>query len=198
MASVEVSGDVAGLLSLDRQITYAAARALTGTAKDSQAAAVEAIRGAFTTRGAWYLPGNRFGVRVTPATKERLEAAVRTAADWLIPHETGEDKVARGGGLLAVPLVGRGRPRPSHASKVRGDLKPRALGGRGVVLETRRGPVLFHRRDRRLVAFYGLERRARIRKRSTIIEPTVRTFGRKFGDNLAETLAKALRTAKRG
>lgn len=196
MGNVEVSGDVRGLLTLDDQLVYAAARALTQTAKDSQTASVEAIRRTFTTRGAWYMPGNRFGVRVTPATKERLEGAVRTAADWLIPHETGEDKVASGGGLLAVPLVGRGRPRPSRGAKVRADLKPRALGGRGVVIDTRRGPVLFARQDRRLVAFYGLERRARIRKRSTVIEPTVRTFDGNFGGRLAEAIAEALRTAK--
>lgn len=196
MGNVEVSGDVRGLLTLDAQLVYAAARALTQTAKDSQVASIEAIRQTFTTRGTWYLPGNRFGVRITPATKGRLETAVKTAADWLIPHETGEDKVASGGGLLAVPLVGRGRPRPSRGAKVRADLKPRALGSRGVVIQTRRGPVLFARQDRRLVAFYGLERRARIRKRSTVIEPTVQTFDRNFGGRLAEAIAEALRTAK--
>jgi hypothetical protein len=196
MASVEVSGDVRGLVTFDEQLVYAAAVALTRTAKDSQAAAIEAIRRTFTTRGLWYLPGSRFGVRITPATKARLEATVRTAADWLIPHETGEDKTAGGGGLLAIPLVGRGRPRPSQGAKVRADLRPRALGGRSVVINTRRGPVLFGRQGGRLVAFYGLERRARIRKRSTVIEPTVRTFDRSFGNNLAEAIAEALRTAK--
>lgn len=196
MALVETSGDIAAVVTFDQQLIYAAAVALTRTAKDSQAASVEAIRRTFTTRGTWYLPGSKFGVRITPATKARLETAVRTAADWLIPHETGEDKVASGGGLLAIPLVGRGRPRPSHGAKVRADLKPRALGGRGVVIETRRGPVLFARQDRRLVAFYGLERRVRIRKRSTVIEPTVQTFAKNFGGNFAEAIAEALRTAK--
>lgn len=196
MARVERSGDLAAAISLGRQLVYAAARALTKTAQQSQAASIEAIRQTFTTRGAWYLPSSRFGVRVTPATRERLEAAVKTAADWLIPHETGEDKVAQEGGLLAIPMVGPGRPRPSRSSKVRADLKPRALGGRGVVIETRRGPVLFARQDRRLVAFYGLERRARIRKRSTVIAPTVRTVDKSFGDNFAMSLAEALRTAR--
>jgi hypothetical protein len=196
MAKVEASGDIAAALSLDRQLTYAAARALTKTAQDSQAASIAAIRRTFTTRGTWYLPSGRFGIRITPATRERLEAAVKTAADWLIPHETGEDKVATGGGLLAIPIVGPGRPRPSQGAKVRRELKPRALGRRGVVIETRRGPVLFARQDRRLVAFYGLERRARIRKRSTVIEPTIQTVAKNFGDNLATAIAEALRTAK--
>ena len=196
MASIETSGNLRGVLTLDEQLVYAAARALTQTAKDSQAASIEAVRQTFTTRGTWYLPSSRFGVRITPATKARLEAAVKTAADWLVPHETGEDKVAGGGGLLAVPLVGRGRPRPSRGAKVRADLKPRALGGRGVVLQTRRGPVLFARQDKRLIAFYGLERRARMRKRSTVIEPTVQTFAENFGGNFAEAIAEALRTAK--
>jgi hypothetical protein len=196
MARVEASGDIAAVLSLDRQLVYAAARAATQTAKDSQAASIDAIRRTFTTRGAWYQPSSRFGVRITPATVARLEASVRTAADWLIPHETGEDKVAQGGRLLAVPVVGRGRPRPTFGSKVRADLKPRALGGRLVVLETRRGPVLFARQDKRLVAFYGLERRARIRKQSTVIEPTIQTVAKNFGDNFGAAVAEALRTAK--
>jgi hypothetical protein len=196
MARVEASGDIAAAVSLDRQLTFAAARALTKTAQQSQTASITAIRQTFTTRGTWYLPSGRFGIRITPATKERLEAAVKTAADWLIPHETGEDKVAQGGGFLAVPLVGAGRPRPTFRSKVRADLKPRALGGRGVVIETRRGPVLFARQDRRLVAFYGLERRARIRKRSTVIEPTIQTVAKNFGDNLAAAIAEALRTVR--
>lgn len=110
MADVEVSGDVRAVVTFDQQLTYAAARALTQTAKDSQTASVEAIRRTFTTRGAWYMPGNRFGVRITPATKARLEGAVRTAADWLIPHETGEDKVASGGGPARRP------PRRSRAA----------------------------------------------------------------------------------
>lgn len=196
MVRAEISGDIAAALSLDRQLVYASAVALTKTAKQSQTASIAAIKRAFTTRGTWYLPSGRFGIRVTPATKEWLEAAVKTAADWLIPHETGEDKVAQGGGMLAIPMVGRGRARPTRGSKVRADLKPRALGGRGVVIETRRGPVLFARQDRRLVAFYGLERRARIRKRSTVIEPTIETVVRNFGDNLGTAIAEALRTAK--
>lgn len=196
MAEVEVSGDVRGVLTLDEQIVYAAARALTRSAQQSQAAAIDAIKRTFTTRGSWYLPGSRFGVRIQPATKARLESAVKTLADWLIPHETGQDKTAAGGGLLAIPLVGRGRPRPSQSAKVRRDLKPRALGGKSVVLNTRRGPVLFQKQRGRLAALYGLERRARIRRRSTVIEPTVETVDRRFGDNLAEALAEALRTAK--
>jgi hypothetical protein len=195
MANVETSGDVRGLLRLDDQLLYAAAVALTKTTKQSQAKVIDAIRRTFTTRGSWYLPGSRFGIRITPAAKERLESTLKTAADWLIPHETGEDKTAQGGGLLAIPLVGPGKPRPTWGSTVRADLKPRALGDKGVVLQTRNGPVLFYRQDRRLVAFYGLERRARIRKRSTVIEPTVRTFGKQFGPNFATAVAEALRTA---
>jgi hypothetical protein len=196
MGSVETSGDLRGVLTFDSQLLYAAAVALTKTTKQSQSEVIDTIRRTFTTRGTWYLPSSRFGVRITPATKERLESSLKTGADWLIPHETGQDKVAQGGGLLAVPIVGPGRPRPTRASKVRADLKPSALGRRGVVLQTRGGPVLFYRQDRRLVAFYGLERRARIRKRSTVIEPTVQTFGKQFGPNFAEAVAEALRTAK--
>lgn len=110
MPSVETSGDPRGVLTLDSQLVYAAAAALTRTTKQSQGEVVDTIRRTFTTRGSWYLPSSKFGVRITAATKARLESTLKTAADWLIPHETGEDKTARGGGLLAVPIVGPGRP----------------------------------------------------------------------------------------
>src|ERR1044072_250218 len=196
MPSVETSGDLRGVLTLDGQLLYAVAVALTKTTKQSQGEVIDAIRRTFTTRGAWYLPSSRFGVRITPATKARLESKLKTTADWLIPPQTGEDKTARGGGLLAVPIVGPGRPRPTRASKVRADLKPSALGRRGVVLETRNGPVLFYRQNKRLVAFYGLERRAHITRRSTVVTPTVDTFTKQFGPNLGAAIAEALRTAK--
>jgi hypothetical protein len=194
--TVEVSGDIAAVVKLDRHIPFGAARATTKTAQQSQAASINAMLRTFTIRGMWPQPSSRFGVRITPATVGRLEATVKTGADWLIPHETGEDKVAQGGGLLAIPIVGPGRPRPSRGAKVRRELKPRALGSRGVVIKTRRGPVLFAREGRRLVAFYGLERRARITRRSTVIEPTVRTVEKNFGTNFAAGLTEALRTAK--
>lgn len=195
MTSIEVSGDLAAVLSLDRQLVYAAARALTRTAKDSQEEVIKSLRAAFTVRGTWYLPSNRFGIRIEPATVTRLESVVKTLADWLIPHETGEDKVARGR-LLAIPFEGPGRPRPSHPAKVRRNLKPNALGRAGVVIDTRRGPILAQRKGGRLTAMYGLEKRVRIRRRSTVIEPTIRTVARRLGANFEEVIAEALRTAR--
>src|ERR1044072_4934918 len=144
MPSVETSGDLRGVPTLDGQLLYAAPAALTKTTKQSQGEVIDAIRRTFTTRGAWYLPSSRFGVRITPATKARLESKLKTTADWLIPHETGEDKTARGGGLLAVPIVGPGRPPPTRPCKVRAALKaerPRS-SGRGVRNAQRPRPLL--------------------------------------------------------
>jgi hypothetical protein len=193
---VEVSGDLAAVLSLDRQIVFAAARALTMTGQDAQQASIEAIKSTFTVRGTWYLPSNRFGIRLDPATVDRLEAVLSTMADWLIPHETGQDKVAEDGSLLAIPFVGSGLPRTTFSAKVDPTMKPRALGNQAVVLQTRSGPVLFYREGKGLVGFYNLKRRAHIRKQSTVVEPTVRTVEKRFGINFAEALASALKTAK--
>ena len=218
MASVEVTGDIRGVLSLDRQLVYAAARALTQTAKQSQAASIEAIKSTFTTRGSWYLPSSRFGIRIDPATKQKLEAVVKTAADWLALHETGGDKTPLGK-FIAIPTS---NVRRSEGQIIPPELRPRNLD-RAFVLTlkpgtskatqrnrargrtpfaARAGPegtrILFQRYGSGrgdIRAMYILERRARIRKRSTVIEPTVRTVASRLGPNFAEALAEALRTA---
>lgn len=196
---VRVEGKVDEVLSLDKQLRFAAARALTETSKQAQDSSIRAIQATFTTRGKWYQPSNRFGVRVTPARKDNLEAAVRTAADWLALHETGGTKRAAGKDL-AIAIVGTGTARPRFTSKLRRELKPRALGGKAFVIRTKSGPVLFFRRGKRqrLTPLYNLEQSARVRKQSVIIDPTVKVFERRFGSIFEKSLQDALRTARPG
>lgn len=193
---INVSGELDSLLTLDRQLTFAAAQALTRTAKEAQKSAIATIQHTFTTRSQWYMPGNRFGVRITSARKDNLVASVHTDADWLALHEEGGVKERAGGGDLAVPIVGGARSNPR--AKIRADLKPRALGNRAFVINTANGPVLFYRKGARqkLTALYNLEPRARIRKASVIFEPTEKVVELFFGDIFERALQQALETAK--
>lgn len=191
MATVEVTGDVAALTSLPRQLNYAAAVTLTRVAKEGQAASLRAIRGAFTTRNDWYLPSNRFGVKVRPATKDDLETEVGTRAHWLALHETGGVRKPRGR-YLAIPTAETRRANNQSVPRSRRPRKSR----RTFVAETRSGPVLFERRGRSVQALYNLEPRARIRKRPVVVEPVTKVVDRRFGAIFDRALDEALETAK--
>jgi hypothetical protein len=184
--------DVAG------QVTFALAATLTAVAKEASAASVKEIERDFTVRNTWDQPGNAMGIKALPATKGDLSSAVATRADWLIPHEEGEDKTPRrAGGNLAIPTVD---VRRTKRDIIQRSQRPRALAGKAFVLKTRNGPVLARwqgrGKNRRLVVLYRLKPRARIRKQSTVVAPTVRTFERRFDPIFAEQLRKALATAR--
>lgn len=185
------SFDVAG------QLTFALAATLTAVAKESQAAAVASIESTFTVRNNWDRPSNAMGVKVPPATKDDLSSAVATRADWLITHEEGEDKVpTRAGGQLAIPTTD---VRRTKRDIIQRSQRPRALS-KAFVLRTRRGPVLAQWKgrgaQRKLVVLYRLKPRAHIRKQSTVVAPTVRTFERRFNPIFEEQMRKAMATAR--
>lgn len=191
-AAVHISGDLPAVLSLEKQLDFAAARALTETAESGADASRKAVRSTFTTRGRWYEPGNRFGVRARPARKGDLTSAVETAADWLELHETGGVKTPRGG-HLAVPTA---NVRRSKRQTIPKSQRPGNLRG-AFVRQTRSGPVLFQRKSGGgLVALYGLESRARIRRQSTVVEPVTKVVERRFGSIFDKALSHALETAK--
>lgn len=105
---IDVSGDIDKLLNLDRQIQFATAATLTQLAKESQAEIRPALRKDFTIRGDWDDPKKKHGIKVKTASKNRLEAAVYTSADWLLEAhgEHGGVKTPDGGGQnLAIPSV---------------------------------------------------------------------------------------------
>lgn len=191
--SLELEGEIEGLLTFDKQFRFAAAGALTATAKEGQAAALDAIDAAFTLRTDWANPSSPFGVRVKPATPSDLTAEVSTAADWLIKHERGGTVTAESGDL-AVPTAA---VRSSPSAIIPRSRRPRALRT-AYVIQTRNGPVLAERQSGRTVVLYGLERSVTIERHSTIIEPTQATFLESFPDNFAKWLEKALKSARKG
>lgn len=187
---IRVTGDIDKLLDLDRQIRFAAATALTAAAKEAQSASIKAVENTFTTRSQWYRPGNKFGVRVTPASKDSLTASVHTDAHWLELHETGGVKTPRGR-HIAVPTR---NVRRSPRQVIPRSQRPHNLR-RAFVVQTASGPALFERRSRRVVALYHLEPRARITRRSTVVEPTEKVVERRMQPIFDRALERALETA---
>lgn len=189
---IEVSKDIRKLFNLDKQISFATAQALTAVAKEAQTDVIATIEKTFTTRGKWYLPSNKFGIKIKAATKADLTAEVKTAADWLALHETGGVKTPQGKNL-AVPTTNVRRTKRQIITKGQ---RPKNLK-RAFIINTRSGPVLFQRKNKTtIVALYDLEPRVKIKKESTVIAPTVETVQKRFDAIFAERLANAVRTAK--
>lgn len=184
--------DVAAVLSMDRQIPFAAASTATAVAKEAQQEAIDEIQDAFITRSPWYLPTNFFGVHFTPATVDNPRSQVHTNAYWLKDHETGGLRTPSEGDFLAVPTEAI---QPNRAQAIPQDKRPKNLA-KAFVLNTRRGPKLFDRINGQLQAVYNLVRNVRVEKRSTIVEPTIRVVDKQFAPTFYTKLLEALRTAK--
>jgi len=185
-------GDVAAVLSLDRQIPFAAATTATAIAKRAQGEAIDEIRDQFTTTNPWYLPTNFFGVHFTPATVANPRSQVHTNAYWLKDHETGALRTPHEGDFLAVPTEAI---QPNRRQAIPQSQRPKNLRD-AFVLRTGRGPKLFERINGRLRAVYNLVRSVRIQKRSTIVEPTIRVVEKEFAPTFTTKLLEAIKTAK--
>lgn len=174
---------------IEKQTRFALATTMTALAKESQAAAIDAIHDRFTVRGNWVEPSNRFGVRIKSATVKKLEASVGTDADWLVKHETGKDRT----GGVAVPTSAI---RPNITDKITKSKRPRNLKNAFKLTTSTGATSLFRKVRRALVPLYRLVRTARIEKQSTVIEPTIETFEQKLPRTFAQKLAAAFRSAK--
>ncbi|GAA0599197.1 hypothetical protein GCM10009099_40360 [Caenispirillum bisanense] len=91
------------LRQLPKQTQFAVALALTRTAKDAQAEVIKSLGQKFTIRTAWVSKG----IRIKPATKQKLEAVVFSKDDFMALQETGGEKTARDGKAIARPYGAR-------------------------------------------------------------------------------------------
>jgi hypothetical protein len=169
-------------VDIPKQIRFAEMQTINDVALAVQKHEIETqLPKKFTLRskGApWWKPGTRFGINIRPfATKTNLRAVVGSQADWLKLQEEGGTKKAEGH-RLAVESGAR----PTEASVLPSAVKPRKLlarvgnvtmtrtgktrvtrrNGRGFIIQTKNGPVIFVREPGGLKAMYHLEGTARI------------------------------------
>jgi hypothetical protein len=87
------------LREIPKQVRYAAATALTWTAKDAHKKLLAHTRERFTIRKPWLRAGGRFGIRIDPAkgSAETIEARVYNQAPWMEDHERGAVRALKGG-----------------------------------------------------------------------------------------------------
>jgi hypothetical protein len=214
MFTAKVTSTISGNKYLDKQTTFALASALTLVAKDIQTATAKGLDkqqgGAFEIRTNWNRPSNIFGVRIKPATKQKLEAWVGTAAEWLAKFVEDNRpgsivlKLPRGE-FIAIPTS---NVRRTKRDLIRAAQRPAALRGkRDVVLPLKSGKgfVLFqgkpssYRGEKRsgrgkggrLVALYILVPFARIVEKDVLYGPARKVFLKRFGDIYQGQLRKA-------
>lgn len=188
---------IGSLKEVAKQIKFAAAVALTQTAKDGQSAVISALRGNFTLRSQWYEPRNKIGIRIKPAKKNDLVAEVKTASNFLEKFETGDDKLPHRR-QIAIPTDNVRRNKRDIITTAN---RPAALRDkRTVLLETKAGLVLFQRKFKgkrsKLVALYVLKPRTKTPKKPTFYGPIGKIVIKNFDKNFNEALKKALETAK--
>lgn len=183
---------------VEKQFRFALASALTATAKKAQAATIADIRETFSVRTQWLNPTNAMGIKALPASKDDLTAAVATRAEWLVDHESGQDRVPQGHAHRAVPTINVRRTKRQLIQKSQ---RPRNLKDKAFKVTLKNGgEAIFARvgrgKAKRLVMLYYLIKRAQIDKESTVGEQTVKAFDRHFNNEFAARFAAALRSAK--
>lgn len=179
-----------------KNINFGLARGLTRTAKDGQSAVLRSLHGNFQIRNRWPEIGP-LSIQVKSATPRDLSAEVRSRADFLLPHEEGKAKTAQTGRHVVVPTH---HVRRNKRMIIPRGQRPRGLGGKAFILETKNGPVLAQRitRGKRkgVIILYGMEQKVRIKKVSTFYEPLEKVVSRRGRRHLNDSVQDALRTMR--
>lgn len=129
-------------------------------------------------------PNNKYGFHIFPryVDPKDLTVGVRSNLKFWPYQEIGGVKRPTGK-KLAIPLVGA---RPNPKSKITKAKRPSTIMSKdgtrpGFILNTPKGPVMFRRRSKkRIIPFYALENKAKIRPRFGFYENATRITGIQF------------------
>lgn len=228
MATFEakVTGDFRGVLSLPKQMRFAASLALTRTAGKSQDAVIEHLDDDMNIRKEWYQPGRKFGIKFKPAKTGNLEATVYSAADWLMEMHGFNNQIKqpdKGGSNLAVPDTDnvRGRienvvPRAKKARRLLENTQRtkafKITSKKGIQLILQRigadkdgndrvsksGAVLKAKKGgpSKVRLLYTLRPSVKVPYNPVLHKWTIMTYRQRFGASFGDALEKALKTAK--
>lgn len=191
-----------------KQMNFGTAVGFTKTAKSAQAAVQAEVQHDFTYRNNWLPQGNKFGIRVTPATATKLSASIQTQAGWLAKQKIG-GTAAAGQGRRVFPYWFDGKLfvaipstelRPKGSTKVLSRrLWPQNLKNRFVVplangnklLGVRFGPG---RND--VTIMYILVPEVAFKSKDAFTPPIQRIVDRDLHANVLTAISQALLTAK--
>jgi hypothetical protein len=193
------------------QIPFATALSLTTTVKQGQSfLRTNVLPVRFTLRHASWIKQN---VRITPATKAKLEASVEDTFAAMELQETGGDKIPYGT-AIAVPLSGA-RPRPG--ALIKDEDRPHAVMQRGgfirngimwaVTIQHTGARRRLNRNiagiastgtwERKIVPMYALVPRAVIKPRYGFEQAVLKVIEANFKNNFHDAFLRAVRTARK-
>lgn len=181
---------------LYKNIRFGTAMGLTKTAKEGQAAVQDILPRKFTIRGRWFEQQTPVGIKIKPATRDDLKAEIRTAAQFLPRHDTGETKLPYKN-YLAIPTE---NVRKTKQSKIPANLRPNRLQNAFVIV-TKAGTRLLcvrkgRGRNRAVTVMYILVKRAKIKDVDIWEKPIRRVVDHSLDKNIAEGVDKALKTMR--
>jgi hypothetical protein len=178
-----------------KQVNFGTAVGITKTTKRAQAAVKDALRGNFTIRNKWPDIGP-YAIKVKTATKTDTAGEIYTNADWLVAHEKGGTKTARGG-RVAIPTD---KVRLSKRGIIQRNQRPRNLKNT-FVMQTKNGPVLAQRisrgKNKGIKILYGLEKSVRIKRVSVFYEPIDNIVRRFLNSDIRDGVSFALKTMRK-
>lgn len=144
-AMVDVSEVLKNFDLRHKQVRYAAARALTDMAKLSQEGVKDRLQKYFTLRRNWVLQG----IRIKPATRGDLTAAVFSKDHYMGLQETGGDKVPRGKHIAVPgPVLRPGKKSSESKNKIPESEWPASAmaKARTFMTKTKKGALVIMRR----------------------------------------------------
>jgi hypothetical protein len=179
-----------------KNVEFGYVRGLTRTAQKAQEDVVEGLRNEFTLRGRWWEKNNRFGIKVTPAKKDQLEAAVWTRASWLSLHEDGGKKEPTKAKNLVVPTENVRRNKKHIIPKAQ---RPRQLKG-SFVIRAGDKRLFMQRRGKgkrsSVRVMYVLTDQAQIKKRGTFVRAAEISVKRNKDEIVSKSINDALKTMR--
>jgi hypothetical protein len=183
--------------TINKQVRFATALALTRTAKQAQSAVITRLDDNFELRTNWSQPSNRVGIRITPAKKDNLEAQVKTQAVFLNKFDTGDDKLPLGK-YIAIPTANVRRNKRQLIVK---NQRPRNLKRSFIIVTSKKKTaVLFQRvgKNKRsaIRAMYILVPRAEIDRQPSFRQPIETTVRANFNRNFEAAMKEAFATAR--
>jgi hypothetical protein len=181
---------------IEKQVHFAGAQALTKTAMDAQEEVKRQLPERFTIRTTWLARG----IRIRPASRNRLESAVLVKDEFMEFQEVGGDKTSFSGDALGIPVGARPTPQSvTRPSKFPGALlakpgyfiAPIAKGADTMVVWRRTGKG----KKQRMTLMYVFKRAVHLKPRfgfnTTVRKVAIERFPKRFAEALQQAMATA-------
>lgn len=182
-----------------KNLNFGTAVGLTKTAKEGQAAVFGAVRGTFKGPNNWLK--SPIGIKITPATRDKLTAEVKTSAKFLPLQDEGGVKLPFGNHLCIPaskgPLAGKRR--------IPANMRPKAImdSGRGFITTTKSGTKIMGVRGLKtrgkyagFTIMYVMVPKAQIKAAKVFYDPIKKVVDRRLAINIRHSIDRAFATMK--